>query len=559
MTNNHILLSNPQLRKVIPNVGPATYQGNGRREIIPADLVCVLKKVIDPNFRPDDTLYIGTVGKDHYCSVYQGGADSNATVILWETKTQSLRGCLLDPKTRSKRAIETVVAKKEFEARPMWAVLLAAAGEKDGTFSTVEDYIKSFSDLLLCGAAVRDAMDMTLPRDGNISLMTDKDIKLVEMSMPLCGTIPWEIKTDTQVKARLTMGDLMQMSECVAFRSRLPKWDGRAQEYMSARVFPDDYPVPEEAKMIIQIYLATYDDPNPIKNFMLRGETAAGKSTICQIVAQALGLPRAVLKGHTRLTFEDATSKIMVKTGSDTTAPVTLTIEDITNDPEGAYEQLTGKFPDNEVSPQEVFQMYMERVQNGSSGYYLESSPFIQALAGGWLCEIMEASRIRDKGMLVGLNDYCQPGSLIQMADGSLQKRHDRSIVIFTDNKTYDTCQEMEGSVKRRIAFVLDIDNLDKDTILERCRYNTRAVRSEEPLLQRCFSIWSAVRKYAEEHGYTDASVSPEELERMFQLVRKFPGDDSWFQKIVYSTLLAKVCTQPDELSDLKEWATTIL
>ena len=50
---------------------------------------------------------------------------------------------------------------------------------------------------------------------------------------------------------------------------------------------------------------------------------------------------------------------------------------------------------------------------NGSARFKHVESNFVKALTRGYIVEIQEISRIKDAGVLVGLNEYDRPGAII--------------------------------------------------------------------------------------------------------------------------------------------------
>ena len=108
---------------------------------------------------------------------------------------------------------------------------------------------------------------------------------------------------------------------------------------------------------------------------------------------------------------------------------------EIANDPETAYYKLTGEEKEN-ATPDMCLTAYAAAVNQGGNTprfRHVESN-FIKALANGYICEVQEASRIKDAGVLVGLNEYDRPGSVIPLVDGSDVRRAPDALVVYTDN-----------------------------------------------------------------------------------------------------------------------------
>lgn len=142
-------------------------------------------------------------------------------------------------------------------------------------------------------------------------------------------------------------------------------------------------------------------------------------------------------------------------------------------------------------------------------------SSYIKAMVNGYLCEISEASRIRDSGVLVGLNGFDMPGAVLPLMNGGLARRHKDAICIITDNVGYASCRPIDPSVLRRQAFIIDTDELTQDQLYDRVKFNTKC--ADRSLFDLAYKYWATVKKYCQENSITDGSVSPTELERFVQ------------------------------------------
>lgn len=142
-------------------------------------------------------------------------------------------------------------------------------------------------------------------------------------------------------------------------------------------------------------------------------------------------------------------------------------------------------------------------------------SNYVKAMVNGYIVEIQEASRIRDSGVLVGLNEFNRPGAVIPLMNGATARRHKDAICITTDNVGYASCRPIDPSVLRRQGFIIDSVDLTKEQLLERVKWNTHC--TDQPLLDTAYTYWNAVKEYCEQNSITEGSVSPMELERFVQ------------------------------------------
>lgn len=142
-------------------------------------------------------------------------------------------------------------------------------------------------------------------------------------------------------------------------------------------------------------------------------------------------------------------------------------------------------------------------------------SNYVKAMVNGYMVEIQEASRIRDSGVLVGLNEFDRPGAVIPLMNGALARRHKDAICIITDNVGYASCRPIDPSVLRRQGLIIDSCELTQEQLLERVKRNTNC--SDNQLLLKAYSYWKTVKEYCEQNSITEGSTSPMELERFVQ------------------------------------------
>lgn len=156
-------------------------------------------------------------------------------------------------------------------------------------------------------------------------------------------------------------------------------------------------------------------------------------------------------------------------------------------------------------------------------------SDYVKALVNGYIVEIQEASRIRDSGVLVGLNEFDTPGSMIRLVDGNYAQRHSDAIQIITDNVGYASCRPIDPSAIRRQGMIIDSYEMSKEDLISRVKWNTGC--KDKQLLDKSYNVWEKVKHYCEENAIEDGSVSATELERLVQAVM-YDGADSFADNV---------------------------
>ena len=149
----------------------------------------------------------------------------------------------------------------------------------------------------------------------------------------------------------------------------------------------------------------------------------------------------------------------------------------------------------------------------------------MKALINGYIVEIQEPSRIRDSGVLVGINEYDKAGAVIHLMSGAMARRHKDALVIMTDNVGYASCRPIDPSVLRRFGLIIDSNELPEQLVKERARRNTGC--TDTSLIDKCYKAWAEVKEYCDTNSVKDGSVSPTEYECMLQAMM-LDGDDAF-------------------------------
>lgn len=182
-------------------------------------------------------------------------------------------------------------------------------------------------------------------------------------------------------------------------------------------------------------------------------------------------------------------------------------------------------------------------------------SPYIKAMTKGYIVEIQEASRIRDSGVLVAINEFDRPGSLLPMMNGRMAIRHKDAICVITDNVGYSSCRPIDPSVIRRQSMIIDSYELPKDILIDRVKRNTGVTDSK--MLELSYKLWNTVREYCQQNSITEGSTSPVELERFVQAV-KYDGEDS-ISVNLDDCIISKATSSIEDQKDIRTACQTLI
>ena len=402
-----------------------------------------------------------------------------------------------------------------------------------------------FSDAL--EGALSKGVAKAVMTGGNVELLTAQVVDVGALNgKVICG----EPKVLSQRKSSAPTGTMQFSDAMTEFSDWRKRRTWSEAERALIPTFPDDFPVMPETLKICRRYVGTHEDKRPMLNFLWRGVTSYGKSTGVELMAALLNMPLLRVTCHTTMETQDFLSSIVPvsKTEQNKELP---SFEEIAFDPESAYLAMTGKEKAGATS-EECLAVYGETCAakasqgNGSLFKQVESN-FVRALEHGYLLEVQECSRIKDPGVLVGLNEFDRPGALIPLVDGTFVRRHEDAMVVYTDNVGYASCRSVDPSVLRRMAFIIDSNTIPKDVALSRVVYNTGF--EAHALLEEMYDIWEKIREFCADRDITEGSISLSELERWAQCVMA-DGYGNVFENC-RECVVSKATSVPEEQEDI--------
>lgn len=390
--------------------------------------------------------------------------------------------------------------------------LIATHYATTGNFDGAELNFRRIADSLVFALNER-LFDVAVP-GSNIDLLAQQSVTMGSLNgIAICGTpnILVGINGVRQATERtMTFADAK-----AKFKDFAQKHEWSDEERALIPVFPEDYKVPQEAIKIAELYVATRDSRRPMNNFMWRGVTSYGKSSGVELMAAFLGLPLLRMTCSTSMETQDFLSNFVPDNGIQGSATGELpSFTEISADPATAYQMLTGIEDDNatcDMCLKAYADAAITRAGNGNARFKHVESNFVKALTRGYIVEIQEISRIKDAGVLVGLNEYDRPGAIIPLVDGSFKRRHPDAMVVYTDNVGYASCRAIDPSVLRRMSIIIDSYDMPREDVIARVLYNTNF--PDKTLLDQMYDVWSAIQEYCQEHDITDGTVSVTELE----------------------------------------------
>jgi len=243
------------------------------------------------------------------------------------------------------------------------------------------------------------------------------------------------------------------------------------------------YVIPTEVVRICQHAKLTTAGTQPMRNFLLRGPAGTGKTEAAKAIAAGMNLPYTYITCSANSEIYELLGQIL----PDLDGKQALNggaelpnFDDIRMDPPTAYEKLTGEYRED-ITEDAVYDMLLEviKAQAEESGdpdaqkpqgqkFRYVDTPLVQALRYGYVIELQEPSIIANPGVLVGLNALLDRCNAVTLPTGEKVSRHPDCVIIVTTNNDYAGCKDINQSVISRMNLVIDIEQPDTDTMVER-------------------------------------------------------------------------------------------
>ena len=325
----------------------------------------------------------------------------------------------------------------------------------------------------------------------------------------------------------LKPGNLKKKAEVIAkadFTGQYILSPGRVltpEEELTVPVLPDWYIIPQEVKRICEHAKITTDTVQPMRNFLLRGPAGTGKTEGAKAIAAGLHLPYRCLTCSANTEVFDLLGQILPDVDGKRTALERQypSFQDIMLDPAGAYEKLTGTYDEN-VSEDAVYKQLIDTIFDEMHEYYASKTsqqhfryvdtPLVEAIHNGYLIEVQEPTVIANPGVLVGLNSLLDRCNSVFLPNGETVQRHPDTVIIVTTNNDYAGCKPLNQSVISRMNLVLDLDQPDEETLVERVLGITGC--KEKKTVQTMARIVQAISEYCRENLITDGCCGVREL-----------------------------------------------
>ena len=254
---------------------------------------------------------------------------------------------------------------------------------------------------------------------------------------------------------------------------------------------------------------------------MLRGPAGTGKTEGAKAIAAGLHLPYRCITCSANTEIFDLLGQILPDVDEKQLSLVEElpSFQDITLDPATAYEKLTGTY-DEKVSENTVYEELIHHISeamkqkqtatSSSQQFRYVDTPLVEAIRNGYLVEIQEPTVIANPGVLVGLNSLLDRCNSVFLPNGEVIHRHPDTTIVVTTNHDYAGCRPMNQSVISRMNMVIDMDEPDEETMVERVLAITGC--SDKKSVRTMTQIVRSIAQYCQDNLITDGCCGVREL-----------------------------------------------
>lgn len=330
------------------------------------------------------------------------------------------------------------------------------------------------------------------------------------------------------------------------------------EEELSVPPLAEWYIIPPEIKRICEHAKLTTNTTQPMRNFLLRGPAGTGKTEGAKAIASALHLPYRCITCSTNTEVFDLLGQILPDVDGKRSRLQRQypSFQEIQLDPSSAYEKLTGTY-DEEISAEDTYQKLIDTIFDEMHNYYKEhasgqnfqyvDTPLVEAIRYGYTLEIQEPTVIANPGVLVGLNSLLDRCNSVYLPNGETIHRHPDTTIVITTNNDYAGCKQMNQSVISRMNLVIDLDEPDENTQVERALAVTGC--KDAKIVRQMVQIVKSISAYCHENLITDGCCGMRELISWVQSYMVC-GD---IREAAHYTVLASISADAENRTEVEE------
>ncbi len=330
------------------------------------------------------------------------------------------------------------------------------------------------------------------------------------------------------------------------------------EEELTVPHLEDWYLIPPEIKRICEHAKLTTNTVQPMRNFLLRGPAGTGKTEGAKAIAAGLHLPYRCITCSANSEIFDLLGQILpdVDGKLQSLKREYPTFQDIMLDPATAYQKLTGTYEET-VTEETVYQKLIDTIFEEMHEHYAEhtsnqrfkyvDTPLVEAIRYGYLIELQEPTVIANPGVLVGLNSLLDRCNSVFLPNGEVINRHPDTTIVVTTNNDYAGCRPMNQSIISRMNLVIDLNEPDEETLVERVLGITGC--TEKKAVRDMARVVKSISEYCKENQINDGCCGVRELIAWVQSYM-ICGD---IEESAHYTVLASVSSSADNQAEIED------
>lgn len=285
-------------------------------------------------------------------------------------------------------------------------------------------------------------------------------------------------------------------------------------EEMKARIDPDT----EVPSMVLDIATEIQKSTNlnfKFRDYMLKGPTGTGKTTMCVMLGLLLDLPVLTFNCDPDTDQLALGLSIVPNAQEEGQKEITLDqfldtlpdLDEITFDPEDSYLKITGESKANASASdcqREILLRWNKICAKQANGFRYVYSNIAKAMKNGWIIEVQEPTVIQRAGVLTALNSLTDDCAKMELANGETIHRHPDAIMIYTTNLNLEGCYEMNQSQKSRFA-QRTVELPEEEIIVQRLMNATGYTDKETAI--KMVRVYQSCYKFASSRAITDGAI----------------------------------------------------
>lgn len=253
------------------------------------------------------------------------------------------------------------------------------------------------------------------------------------------------------------------------------------------------------------------------RDYMLKGPTGTGKTTMCKVLGLLLNLPVVTFScdpdtdqlalGCSVIPNAKSDDEEITKIDLQSFMDTMPCFDDLIIDPCMSFKQITGTEKADATSDDciaAILKKWGEVSEKQANGFRYVYSNIAKAMKYGWVVEVQEPTVIQRPGVLTALNALTDDCGKLDLANGETIYRHPDAIMIYTTNLNLEGCFEMNQSQKSRFS-QRTIELPSEEELVQRLMQSTGY--TNEDVAKKMVKVYTLADNYAKSKAICDGAI----------------------------------------------------